>query len=141
MYKDPINYFQESEKYRPKMVRTLLIAEAPPPSGTKYFYVPRAMSNTVPIEKDRSLPATIFHHYFRERPKTKDRYVDFLLQLKEKGIFLIDICNEPVKVRGTPEGVARIIAEIPKLRQKMAVRHIQVLDCDIVFLLARNRYE
>jgi hypothetical protein len=98
------------------------------------------MSNTVPIEKDRSLPATIFNHYFQERPKTKYQYVDFLLQLKEKGIFLIDICNEPVKVRGSPEGVARIIAEIPKLQQKMAARSIHVPDRDIVFLLARNSY-
>jgi len=70
MRKDPINYFQESERYRPKTVRTLLIAEAPPPSRTKYFYVPRPMQDKVPVEKDTSLPATIFYHYFKKRPKT-----------------------------------------------------------------------
>lgn len=138
-----IEYFLESERYRPRTIKTLLVGEAPPFSGKTYFYAPRAMSNAVPIEieNDRSLPATIFNHYFLERPTTIDRYKTFLLRLKEKGIFLIDICDEPIRIRKCPEGIMRIIDEIPNLRSKMRVRDIHVADRDIIFLLARNNYE
>ena len=135
-----IDYLRESEKYRPDTIKTLLVGEAPPSSGKNYFYVPCILQNAIPVENDRSLPATIFNHYFQERPRTIDQYVKFLLKLKEEGIFLIDICSEPIKVRGSSEGLTRITAEIQKLRQKIADRGIYVLDHDIVFLLARNNY-
>jgi uncharacterized short protein YbdD (DUF466 family) len=135
-----IDYLRESEKYRPETIKTLLVGEAPPFSGKTYFYVPCILPNAIPVENDRSLPATIFNHYFQERPRTTDQYVKFLLKLKEKRIFLIDICSEPIKVRGCPEGLARITAEIQELRQKIANRDIHVPDHDIVFLLARNNY-
>ena len=99
------------------------------------------MSDAVPIEKDRSLPATIFYHYFRERPATIERYITLLVRLKEMGVFLIDICSEPVKVRGFPDGITHIINEIPKLRSNMLARGIHIADQDIVFLLARNKYK
>lgn len=73
-----IDYFFESERYRPDVVIELLIAEAPPPSGTKYFYVPKQMINSKSIEKDTSLPATIFYHYFKCRPETEQEYADML---------------------------------------------------------------
>jgi len=136
-----IDYFRESEKYRPATIKTLLIGEAPPPSGKTYFYVPQAMSNATPIENDTSLPATIFNHYFHDRPTAIDRYIAYLTRLMENGVFLIDICSEPVRVRANPEGVLRIIDEIPKLRSKMLARRIQVTDSNMVFLLARNKYE
>jgi hypothetical protein len=95
-----IDYLRESDKYRPKTIKTLLVGEAPPFSGKTYFYAPCMLPNAIPVENDRSLPATIFNHYFQERPRTTGQYINFLLKLKEKGIFLIDICTEPIKVRG-----------------------------------------
>lgn len=136
-----IEYHQESEKYRPESIRTLLVGEAPPPNGKTYFYVPRPISNEGPIEKARSLPATIFNHYFQERPTSLERYIILLTHLKDDGIFLIDICSEPIRVRNCPEGVSRIIDEIPKLRIKMVEKSIHVADQDIIFLLARNSYK
>jgi len=139
-----IDYYTESEKYRPekigKRIKKLLVGEAPPSSRKTYFYVPRPMSCARPVEEDRSLPATIFNHYFKNRTETKDQYIDFLLWLQEKGIFLIDICKDPIKVRGCLEGVQRIISDIPKLREQMAKRKIQILDQDIIFLLPRKNY-
>lgn len=87
----PINYFQESEKYRPDIIKNLLVGEAPPSSGKTYFYVPKALSDDIPIRDHRTLPATIFYHYFQTRPISKNEYTDLLLLLKKKGIFLIDI--------------------------------------------------
>ncbi|MEW6003341.1 MAG: hypothetical protein AB1638_11960 [Nitrospirota bacterium] len=139
-----INYLNESEKYRPekigKTIETLLVGESPPLSGKKYFYVPRPMSDKIPIQKDRNLPATIFNHYFKKRPTSIDEYVNFLLRLQAKGIFLIDICDEPINARGNPKAIQQIIKEIPYLRSKMKKRKIKVADEDIVFLLARKNY-
>lgn len=94
-----IDYFKESEKYKPANIKILLIGESPPPSGKSYFYVPRAMSNRRSISSDRSLPATIFYHYFMKRPETKEEYIQLLLKLKEVGVFLIDIYDEPIRIR------------------------------------------
>ena len=142
-----IDYLAESEKYRPRKARTLLMGEAPPPSRRTYFYVPpKTMNNRRPICKDTSLPSTIFWHYFGERPTSKERYIQLLNCLKRKGIFLVDIVDWPLRVRIRGKGVdpdaLRIIKrEIPKLRTKLKRRKINVQDKDIVFLLPRLRYK
>lgn len=136
-----INYLTESEKYRPKRIMTLLVGEAPPPNRKTYFYVPNTKPVKVNIEKDRSLPATIFNHYFGKRPENDVEYYLFLRELQREGIFLIDICDEPIKVRDSMEGLQRIIDEIPMLRGKMKGRGILVPDEDIIFLLARPNYK
>lgn len=145
MGKEGINYFQESEKYRPKTVRTLLIAEAPPPMGTKYFYVPIAMPTKVPVERDASLPATIFHHYFQKRPNTVDKYIGFLNRLRDAGIFLMDIVDEPIRIREKggihQENLHYLISKIKTLRTKIRKRGILIGDKDIIFLLPRQNYK
>lgn len=135
-----IDYLAESERYRPKEITTLLVGEAPPPSGKTYFYVPHIMALDKPIEDDRSLPATIFNHYFKKRPKDKEEYRCLLQELQSLGVFLIDIYEKPLKVRNSPEGIKCIIEEIPKLHGKMTGRNIMVPDKAIVFLLARGNY-
>ena len=144
-----INYLAESKKYRPRKIRTLLVGEAPPPSGRTYFYFPtptRAMNNKRPIRKDTSLPSTIFWHYFGERPTSKERYIQLLNCLKNKGIFLVDIVDRPLRVRIRGKGIdpnaLRIIKRaIPRLRTKLKRRKINVQDKDIVFLLPRCNYK
>jgi hypothetical protein len=136
-----IDYRSESEKYRPHVINTLLVGEAPPASGKTYFYVPRQIPTGQTIENDKSLPATIFHHYFGTRPRTEHEYTDFLLALRDRGVFLVDICDEPIKVRNSPEGVCRIISEIPGLGYKLRKRGIVVPEDAMVFLLARRNYE
>jgi hypothetical protein len=137
-----INYTKEAGKYRPKKIKTLLIGEAPPPSGKTYFYIPK-----VPVRKD-SLPATIFQHYFGKNPKTEKEYTEMLKRLQKKGIFLIDIYDEPIRIldKSKPrwrdmENLDKVIKEIPKLRGKMKKRKINIKDENITFLLARNDYK
>jgi hypothetical protein len=137
----PIDYLAESEKYRPSVIKTLLVGEAPPPSGTVYFYVPRNMPTKRPIEDDRNLPATIFNHYFGSRPGSKEEYIEFLFALKASGVFLVDICGEPVKVRDSKDGLQRIISEVPHLASKLTQNGIIVAQEAMVFLLARKSYE
>ena len=114
-----IDYLAQSEKYRPEVVETLLIGEAPPPNGKSYFYLPSAVRNNVSIVRNRSLPATIFHHYFKKLPVDEGEYDELLLKLKKLRVFLVDILDEPIRVRASPEGVGRIIQAIPKLRAEL----------------------
>lgn len=135
-----IDYLKESEKYRPEIIKTLLIGEAPPHSGQTYFYLPTSLSNANTIRNDRTLPATIFCHYFGQRPQGQYEYTEFLNRLKEVGIFLVDIYDQPIKVRGSPEGERQIIEAIPKLRNKLLNRGIKIHERSTIFLLARNSY-
>ncbi len=139
--KKSIDYISEAEKFRPKVIRTLLIAEAPPPSGRKYFYVPRDVSTKRPIANDRNLSATIFNHYFRKRPSTKEGYEKLLRKLQERGIFLIDILDKPLRIRGNKKNKRILIKQIPKLRKKIKSRKIKIEDKKIIFLLPRKSYK
>lgn len=141
------DYFEESEKFRPKDVKILLVGEAPPPSGKTYFYVPKPMSNKRPIRDDRSLPATIFYHYFRKRPETVERYIELLNKLKAMGIFLMDIVDSPIKISDrnlkwgiNQENLEYLVSQIPLLRNKIRSRGIDIEDENIIFLLARKHY-
>lgn len=139
-----IDYYQESEKYRPEKIDTLLIGEATPPSEKKYFYLPTKMNAERPIEKYRSLPATIFNHYFKSRPFSAEEYGQFLYRLKSKNIFLLDILDEPLRIRersGINEKNYKILlSRIPKLKKKIKNRGISIPENKIIFLLARRHY-
>ncbi len=148
MIEKSINYLLESEKYKPKKIKTLLIGESPPPSGKTYFYVPKPMSNKRLIEDEWSLPATIFYHYFKERPETIERYIELLERLKDEGVFLIDIVDDPIKisdrkVKGciVKNNLEYLISRIPLLRNKTRSRGIDIEDENIIFLLARKQYK
>lgn len=137
-----INYRKESEKFRPSEIETLLIAEAPPASGTRYFYVPRAMSTKKLIEKDASLAATIFNHYGLDRPSNLEQYMENLIELKNAHkVFLIDILDKPLRIRGNKRNERILIKEIPKLKRKMKRRGIRIEEKDMIFLLARKSYK
>jgi len=136
-----IDYQNEAEKYRPDLIQTLLVGEAPPSRGDTYFYVPKLLSSKLSIEDDASLPATIFHHYFQNRPASIGEYELDLRRLKDMGIFIVDIYDEPIEVRRQRENMKLIIYEIPKLREKLAARDIIIQDENMIFLMARKGYE
>ena len=140
-------YFELSEKYRPEKVETLLVGEGPPPSGDKYFYLPAKMNPKRDIRNYRSLPATIFYHYFRSIPSSIEEYESLLFRLKERNIFLIDILDRPLKIRDSsfPKGVdvenyKILLSSIPKLKEKIRERGIAISEDRIIFLLARTSY-
>lgn len=143
-----LNYAQLSKKYQPTKVTTLLVGEAPPPSGKTYFYLPKSMGLKKSIEKDRSLPATIFNHYFGRRPNNVIEYESFLHKLKENGVFLIDIIDRNLKIRDSSQpkninltNLNYLISQIPILRTKLINYNIKINDENIIFLLPRRHYE
>ena len=142
-----INYKNISEKYRPENIKTLLVGEAPPPSGKKYFYLPDTIQKRS-RENNTSLPATIFYHYFDNIPNDKNEYEKLLRELQRIGVFLIDIIDEPLKIRDrnlkngiNEKNLNYLISKIPKLRNKLAERKIDVEGSQIIFLLARTKYK
>lgn len=137
----PIDYIAESEKFRPATIEILLVAEAPPPDGKSYFYVPKRLHNKRSVRDDRCLPATIFHHYFGRRPANEIEYRELLLRLKMCRIFLVDILDRPTRVRDNPEGLATVKAAIPRLRDNLRHRGFTIDEARMTFLLARNSYK
>mgnify|MGYP000912663479 CR=1 FL=1 len=143
-----LNYFELSEKYRPKKVENLIVGEGPPPSGKRYFYLPIRMNPKRDIRGYRSLPATIFYHYFRSIPSTVEEYESLLIKLKERNIFLIDILDNPLKIRdrSSANGINKenydlLISGIHGLKDKIKERSIYISEDRIVFLLARTSYK
>lgn len=135
-----IDYKKESEKYRPKEIKILLVGEAPPSNKKTYFYIPKPMNPNRNIKNYISLPATIFNHYSIKIPLTEKKYITALKKLQKRRIFLIDIIDEPIRVRKNPIGLYKVKREIKNLRIKMKMRKIKIEDKNIIFLLARNDY-
>jgi len=135
-----INYSLLREEYRPSEIEILLVGEAPPPNGKKYFYLPVAMSENREIELDASLPATIFYHYFKKRPASIEEYTSMLENLKEMGIFLVDLIDDPIQIRGNKQNEAYLVRQIPTFRGRLLSMGIDVPENNWIFLLARNSY-
>lgn len=142
-----INYVELAGKYKPEKIKVLLIGEAPPLNGTSYFYkVPdKYPSRKTTIVNDTSLPATIFIHYFGERPKDPNEYSWFLEYLKESGIYLIDIINEPLEIRRkdkslNQENINKLISTENLNELENRINSLKNNDSKVIFLLARTKY-
>jgi len=141
----PLDYLELSEKYKPENIglktKTLLVAEAPPPSGTSYFYLPGKLAKYENIEDARTLPHTIFYHHFTDIPLTIGKYEEYLKRLQKMEIFLMDILDEHLKIRDSSsssginqENYKKLLLQISKLRDKIKNRGIQIEDENIIFL-------
>lgn len=136
-----LDYVGLADKYRPVQITTLLIGEAPPPNGKNYFYLPEPLKQYRSVKYNQSLPATIFNHYFKECPVSFVRYIELLEKLKAAGIFLIDLYDLPLQVRGNRDNQEIVIKEIEFLNTKLESRRIFIEQEKMVFLLARNGYD
>jgi hypothetical protein len=143
---ESIDYESLSINFKPVKICILLIGEAPPPNGIKYFYnVPDNYSPLKSIEDDTSLPASIFNHYFGKRPKNSEEYRIFLDCLTKNGIYLIDMINQPIKIRDRKlkgglniENLDKIFSDdnLSKLMSK--INQIIEAETQIIFLFPRR---
>jgi len=141
-----LNYENIAEDYKPDLIKILLIGEAPPSNGKKYFYkVPEKCSFSKKIEDDRSLPATIFNHYFNKRPQDSDEYKKYLDCLRNNGVFLIDMINEPLKIRDDKEkgginkdNLDKIFSDMNLYLLKTRISGLINDKTQIIFLVPRN---
>jgi hypothetical protein len=141
----PINYKKLSKKNKPLgNIKTLLIGEAPPPNGTTYFYLPGESRLHILIEDDNSLPATIFNHYFDNRPNDKIEYQKFLDILKQNGIFLIDMHEKLLQIRLRKElkleNVEKVRQQIPMLKERIKNIKGVTKKTKVIFLMPHPVY-
>ena len=91
-------------KYRPARVRLLLVAEAPPCTVDRYFYFED-------VREQDALFRYVYRGIFGETP-TREGKADALAQLRDAGVYLIDVSEEPIadgaKVRLTPEQLGAV---------------------------------
>jgi hypothetical protein len=88
--------------YKPERIDLLLVAEAPPSALDRYFYFPDV------AEQD-----SLFRYVSRGllgREPTREGKADLLTQLRDRGVFLIDLQEEPRD--GTP--LSEVVPELVK---------------------------
>ena len=139
-----INYTKLSNANKPDTIKTLLIGEAPPPNSETYFYQPCQLYLNCPVENNRSLPATIFNHYFGYIANNVIEYQKFLDILKLNGIFLIDVHEEPLLIRSAEglhlENVEKVRQQIPLLNERIKKIKGVSNETKIIFLMPRKVY-
>lgn len=134
-----MDYKKLAQVYQPKKIGVLLVGEAPPPSGKKYFYFPPPDYKPVRgIADDAGLPATIFNHYFGKRPANSIEYVEYLSHLKKHGIFLIDMYPFPENFRRNKDLRDKLFNGSNMMRLQKEINLLAHQSTKIIFLLARN---
>jgi hypothetical protein len=77
-----------ASKYRPDPVKLLLIAEAPPSAVDRYFYFPD-------VARQDSLFRYVTRAILGIQP-TRTNKAEVLADLRDAGVFLMDVCLEPI---------------------------------------------
>ena len=107
-------------KYRPKVIKYLFIAEAPPKiNSLRFFYFEN-------VDKYDSLFLETIKCFYPEEvkdidtPTIRKRKAKFLEKLKADGFYLIDSVDEPFERKPTPKQKEKIIRhEQPQLLSKV----------------------
>jgi hypothetical protein len=99
-------------KYKPAHIRLLLVAEAPPCTLDRYFYFED-------VQQHDSLFRYVYRGLFDEAPSREGK-AECLAKMREAGVFLIDVSEEPIadgaKVRLTSEQLAGIVPRCAELK-------------------------
>ncbi|OBK23801.1 hypothetical protein A5634_05040 [Mycobacterium asiaticum] len=110
-----------AEQYRPERIRLLLIAEAPPADPNRYFYFHEVNAYD-----------SLFRHVARSLlavDPTRENKPELLAQLKQDGVFLIDLNPDPID--GTP-----LNSYVPEL-----VHRVQELSPERIVLIKATVYD
>jgi hypothetical protein len=113
---------EAAERYRPERIKLLLIAEAPPAAPDRYFYFEN-------VDTHDSLFRYVARSLLPNTEPTRENKPALLRQLRNLGVFLIDLKQDPVD--GTP-----LDSYVPEL-----VRRVQQLDPDRIVLIKATVYD
>lgn len=78
-----------AQRYRPEKVRLLLVAQAPPDAADRYFYF-------TDVATQDSLFRSVARAILPGAVTTRDNKATLLEQLRDRGVFLIDLKPDPV---------------------------------------------
>lgn len=103
-----------AELYRPEKVRLLLVAQAPPVADDRYFYFPDVSTQDSLF---RSVARAILPH----TAPTRDNKASLLAELRDRGVFLIDLKPDPVDGSPLSPYVPGLLARIAELAPERIV--------------------
>lgn len=108
-------YFTARNKYKPQSIKIIFVAEAPPCALDRFFYFEE-------VKTQDSLFLEIMGVLY---PDQKERYLasgrestlkqDLLLRFKYDGYWLLDLCETPTSISGSPSS-----AEVQSLLKRLA---------------------
>ena len=105
--------FAAAGRFRPDVVDTLLVAEAPPSALDRYFYFED-------VQTHDSLFRHVVEGVLGEKP-TRDK-LPYLDELRDRGYFLIDMSVDPFASRR--EALPRLVDELVRRCRALAPRRI-----------------
>lgn len=114
-----------ASRYRPAVIDTLLVAEAPPSALDRYFYF-----------EDVDVHDSLFRHVVQavlgERP-TRDK-APYLDELKQRGWFLIDMSEDPFRDRAV---LRLLVPDLVARCQELSPRRIVLIGAGLFDLVCR----
>ena len=116
-----------ADNFKPRKISKLIVAESPPLSG-RYFYLPK--------QPCIGFGKTIFLHEFRKAPKNVEEYYEFLVELKKRRIFMIDIIEYPLKFKRDMRNQQLLLGNLDNLRKRIK----KLNPKKVVFVLPRRSY-
>jgi hypothetical protein len=112
-------------RYRPEVIDTLLVVEAPPSALDRYFYF-----------EDVDLHDSLFRHVVEavlgERP-TRDK-APYLDELKQRGWFLVDVSEDPFRSRRV---LPALLPDLLARCEELAPRRIVLIGAPLFDLAFR----
>lgn len=103
-----------AERYRPEKVRLLLVAQAPPDADDRYFYFPD-------VATQDSLFRSVARAILPDTELTRENKAPLLEQLRERGVFLIDLKPDPVDGSAMAPYVPALLARIAELEPERII--------------------
>lgn len=110
---------EAADRYRPGKVDLLLVAEAPPRALERYFYFPNVSAHD-------SLFRCVVRSVLSREP-TRDK-AQFLEQFRAAGIFLIDVCEDPLN---DESDLRRYVPDLIRRVCELAPAHIILIKATV----------
>ena len=99
---------REARKYKPSSIDLLLVAEAPPQELSRYFYF-----------EEVTVQDSLFRYVAREVlgvEPTRANKAELLVQLRDRGVFLIDLKPDPEDGSPLTDYVSELVRRCQELR-------------------------
>ncbi len=128
-----LNYQKLREKYKPRKIKCLLIAESPPKSEERFFYNPRQEKYDFLFKSVMEVIFPDFKNNYRRGQKH-----EYLQRFKEQGFYLIDAVDTPINDRKRRER-NKIIRK--NLENKIKEIDELILKDTPIILIKKNVFE
>jgi hypothetical protein len=110
-----------ARRFQPQHIRLLLVAEAPPSALERYFYF-------ADVTEQDSLFRYVARGILKAEP-TRGNKAELLGQLRDRGVFLIDLIQDPIGTSRHEDYVDQLLRRIKKLEpEKIILIKARVYD-------------